>query len=377
MSMEGILLPGVWGQVVLGAAALFATILMLGPFTRYLTVTWLARYSEFRNRLQDGAVALYLQHFWRQRYDRRGDQAAGPLFETIFYQTFGRRFFIVPLIFLTVATFVEAGLTIGYLGNSLEKGFGSNNGVAVAAIAGAYLFVVSNAILLVRQRALSSFDAYNFALRMVVAAPMGMALSEVASPAVGGLVAFGLGAFPLEELNKILRRLTSAKLNSGEQRPETGDDDLVKMVGVTVRISSTLMAEGVDSAQMLAKIDPVLLSIRSGFSFEFILDLVSQAIAWSYVGAKVIGLAPLSLNTAYEMNKFIADFDAARARAAAPGATAADRTELAALLVRLRDAATLLAIAPESAEGDFRAVARDRYTQFVVAIYDGPNAGEA
>jgi len=87
-------------------------------------------------------------------------------------------------------------------------------------------------------------------------------------------------------------------------------------------------------------------------SFEFILDLVSQAIAWSYVGAKVIGLAPLSLNTAYEMNKFIADFDAARARAAAPGATAADRTELAALLVRLRDAATLLAIAPESAEGD-------------------------
>jgi len=180
----------VWGQVVLGAAALRHD--LDARSIHALSHRDLAR-SLFRipQSAAGRSGRLYLQTFLRQRYERR---AIGrwPVVRTIFYQTFGRRFFIVPLI-SSPSRRSSSGPHDWVFGKFSGKGFGSNNGVAVAAISG-------RLSLRRQQRHSAGTAARVVELRRVQFRPAhgrrradGMALSEVASPAVGGLVAFGLG----------------------------------------------------------------------------------------------------------------------------------------------------------------------------------------
>ena len=52
---------------------------------------------------------------------------------------------------------------------------------------------------------------------------------------------------------------------------------------MTARISSLLIAESVDSIDQIINVDSVLLSIRTGLAFKFILHLGSQAGIVNYV----------------------------------------------------------------------------------------------
>ncbi|MBX9296993.1 hypothetical protein K5M33_01875 [Chromobacterium vaccinii] len=292
--------------------ALLVSGLAAAPLIRFLVVGWGARYEEFRNRLNNGALVFYLRQFWQPRTDRipalkewplpperkgEADAAAESLFELIYREHYGRSAFIMPLALLQVAILLM--VTLYALAEMEKLKLLVNNLVIVASIAGAYLFVVSDMVTAVRRRSLNVADVYWYALRMTLAIPIGAAVSAATSAdahavsALQTVVAFAIGAFPMDVLMKLLRRLASRSFGASEQ--DQNSDQLIKLEGVTADIAAGMAAEGVNSIEQLIGTDPVLLSIRTGFPFKFILRLSSQAIVWRYFSDHGASLARLGL----------------------------------------------------------------------------------
>lgn len=290
---------------------LLTSSLAAAPLVRFLVTGWGARYEEFRNRLNNGALAFYLRQFWQPRTDREPllkdwpppadspevDAAAESLFERIYREHYGRSVFITPLILLQAAiVFMTTLFVFAEMG---RLALPVNNLIVAASIAGAYLFVVSDMVMAVRRRSLNVADVYWYALRMTLAIPIGAAVSAASSQTEGAVsawqtvTAFAIGAFPMDVLMKLLRRLAARSFGASEQ--DQNSDQLIKLEGVTADIAAGMSAEGVNSIEQLIGTDPVLLSIRTGFPFKFVLRLSSQAIVWRHFSDHCASLARLGL----------------------------------------------------------------------------------
>ena len=196
---------------------------------------------------------------------------------------------------------------------------------------------------------------------MLLAIPIGVALTSLIAKDAQPFVAFGLGALPMDTLIKGLRRLSTEKLNLTAEEEES--DQLIRLEGVTGRISSLLIAEGVDSIDQIITVDPVSLSIRTGLPFKFILHLGSQAIVRRHLGETAEKLMPLGLADARSIAALIDDLDNKKIE---PEEQAKISRATAVL-----NAATSL-VKPENSsytseclEFNFRQIANGNYTKFI------------
>lgn len=367
------------------------------PVIRFLLYQWDLRRQEFVNRFRGKALGVYLARFHESSKDR---DAANDLiaFETIYRRLTGRRLYISPMILLLLTIFVFGGLAIGtamrtgyeqyfvfyqqWLGTEVDAGkkAGDAGGKIVltnvdlphpsldqmnaavwpfpkivldsqsfAAIAGAYLFVVGVVIQGYRARTLLNSDLLWCSFRLVISVPLGLSLSVVASPALGSFIAFALGAFPIEAITRILRRLANKTLN---QSDDETSDLLIGLTGVTPDVSALLNGEGISAVQQIASLDPVALAVRTGLPFDYVLNLSAQSQAWCYLGSTVATLAPLGLGDARALTSLSERLDK----------TPPD-TEAQAILVSASAAAKLDAAVLRSA---IRDIAADSYTQFLL-----------
>jgi hypothetical protein len=166
--------------------------------------------------------------------------------------------------------------------------------------------------------------------------------------AVGSFVGFSLGVFPMESLNRLLRRLTSRALNVAEEKEN--NDQLIAMLGVTPNVAAQLNGEGVESVQQLADVDPVSLALRAGLSFDYILNLASQFQAWSFIGKTAGELAPLGLGDARAIAKLVDLYAQGDHNAKATLLAAADEVKVNVELLLF----------------NFKNIATDRYTKFLL-----------
>jgi len=225
--------------------------------------------------------------------------------------------------------------------------------------------VVSDSIQCVRQRCLNASNLYWYALRMLLAIPIGIALTAPIAQELKPFVAFGVGALPMDQIIKLLRQLTSKQLNLSDAEEES--DKLIKLEGVTVRIASMLISEGVDSIEQIITVDPVLLSIRTGLPFKFILQLGSQAIVRRHLSSTAEKLIPLGLADARSISSLIIDLDSSdpalqnRAKAALVAATAQ-------ITAATADGPTIVTASytTDSLEFSFRQVINENYTRFIL-----------
>jgi len=186
---------------------------------------------------------------------------------------------------------------------------------------------------------------------MLIAVPLGLSLAQVANASIGAFISFALGAFPIEALNRILRRLVNKFLNQTED--ETSDQ-LVKLNGVTPEISAVLGGEGVTAVQQLASVDPIALAIRSGLPFDYLLNLVAQSQAWCFLGSPVADLASLGLGDSRAIAKLVDRLDRVP-----PDEEAAHVLDAASMAAKV-DKFVL--------KSSFREIARDSYTQFLLKV---------
>ncbi|SAL13945.1 hypothetical protein AWB67_00280 [Caballeronia terrestris] len=312
--------------VVLGA---IATTLVAAPFIGFLTRGWFARLDEFRNSLQDGALFAYLRRFWSARLlaaidespgggrpvseqalgaeqtwkdlEARHAGVSGKVFETIYHEQFGLSSFLPPFLLLVVITYAE-GAVLAPLracgtgaAECTQVFFGAGPQLVISAIAGAYMFAVSDAVISIRRRSLNVSDVYWYALRAFLALPIATLFAQ--APGVDGMkpvFAFAVAMLPVDVLLKQIRRLAYPPAVA-QANPEEQGDQLLMLTGVTTPVVGLFLSEGVYSVEQIAASDPVLLAIRTGLPFRFVIRLGGQAIVRRHLGDRARELIPLGL----------------------------------------------------------------------------------
>jgi hypothetical protein len=258
----------------------------------------------------------------------------------LFAADFGLRVFIVPLI-LFVATggiVLFFGYTCGIgLAVALSSGHESPvqplgvklDLVSIAAIFGAFTWVASDVIVRNHQWTLHPSDLAWYALRLIIAIPLGQALALTVGGAnvtattptlptsAGAFVAFVASMFSLDAITNALgtaaTRFGVQMASSNEER----DDLILKLAGVDEAKAKALGVEGVSTIAQLVTVDPIRISIRTGLPFEYILNLIDAALLWVFVGDKLKLLRPLGLRGASDVLALDDAWRAADASAAA------------------------------------------------------------
>ena len=365
--------------------------LVIIPIVRFLLYQWDVRRMEFVNRFSEDTLNEYLSRF----YSHSGTPEKAPpaklsnveQFNQLYELMAGRHLYYSPTIMLLAIVVVLAGLVIttatragyenyvqfyqtwlsgpqnaamlqslGHLSVADLDGVGFPfpdivlSPQSLAAISGAYLYVVGVVIQGFRAKTLTSSDLLWCCFRMVIAIPMAISLGVLANAALGPFIAFALGAFPVEAITRLLRQLLTKTLNESET--DSGDR-LVRLAGVTPEVAAVLAGEGIGAVQQLVSIDPVALSVRTALAFDFILDLVSQAQAWRYLGPSAATLVKLGLGNALSIKRLVQ-------RLANPDDTDAQQVLAAAAKVLELDKPVLQTM--------FNDVAGDPYTGFLLDI---------
>jgi hypothetical protein len=355
-----------------------AVLVAVLPVAFFLASSWRKREAEFTDKVYDQAhhLDVYFDKFWcegRARYWARHPTKTDPvsLFRARYRELMGRRYYMLPGALFALVVIVLTGLVVatairtgydryieyfaaeakteadaaksGVIGNpitlqrihttELDADFTPLPQIqlslsALSAIAGAYLFLVAQLIQQCRARTLVYSNLFGASLRLLVAVPLGLSVSTLASEALSPFISFGLGAFPIVELRTLVRRLTASSLKAGDTPAD--DDQTVAMVGVTQPVSDVLAEENITCAQQLADIDPVVLAVRTGLSFDYVLFLAAQSLVWCFLGKTASTLGPIGLADARaiwylmkkkpedEQNKVLASVDALFAAAATP-----------------------------------------------------------
>jgi hypothetical protein len=342
--------------VVIGVTTLMA------PLARYVSVGWRVKRKDILDGLSDDACLAYFEMFSTSDGKQTIDSAK-KAFEALYAKWYGRNFFILPgaLLFIVGATAVSAiaftGLhRFGFMPNPLFD----LPDTAMAAIAGAYLWVVNDHISRARRLDFSSSDVLWAVLRLVIAIPMGYALAAVAAPSMGPFIAFAAGAFPLSEILSALRILAEKKIGLEPSAAET-QDDVSKLQGVNKAILERLKNEDISTITQLAYCDPVRAVMRSNLTFTFVTDCMNQALAWTYLEENLAVLRPLSLRGATEIRNFIDAYDNV-------GATASkEEHELA--VRALPKLAAAVKQDPDTLLLCLREIAGDPYTAFLFRVW--------
>jgi hypothetical protein len=222
------------------------TALLLFPVLGYVWVGWKYKSLDIITTINDGAKREYLIKF--HKTDPPDLPTARLMFLKLYHGRFGRRHFIAPILLITILVILEATLAIESLGH-FDLNFWRPrielNAVALAALAGAYMWVVGDFISRARRMDFSPTDVMWGCLRLFISAPMGLSLASLFEPHVVAFVAFGLGAFPLETVQLALRQLSYKKL--GLELGPTEQNELLRLNGVDKALADRLANQDITS----------------------------------------------------------------------------------------------------------------------------------
>ena len=366
MIASGGWLSALWQSLHRAEALLTVLVLalLLVPPLVYLGPGWRARRSEIVDALSDDAVRLYFRQFF-PTIDVPADGVTA-FFEAHYNARYGRRHYVLPFMILavlaglliTVSVRVAAGWP---LAEGVPRDF---RAVVVAAVAGAYSWVVVDLIGRSHRRELSPADLSWSSLRFVVAVPLAFSFTTLLKEEAAVPVAYLLGTFPTRMLFTAGRRLVSRRLGLGEAGEE-GKSELEKLQGVTPGMAERLQDEGVSTILQLAYWNPVDLAIRANLPFNFAVDLVSQALAWLYLEDALVTARRFSLRGAYEIYTTVHDLDEG------------DDEERAIARATLEGLAKAISLDANVLLGILEQIAYDPYTQFNYAIWGGDVDDEA
>lgn len=352
------------GKAIICALLIFVGVAtLMAPFIRYVTIGWRAKRKDIMDGLGADARLAYFKMFSRSGQIPDASTAS-TAFENLYFEWYGRKLFIVPGALLSLAgtiavTFVA--FTSLHRLNYMENPLFDLPDTAMAAIAGAYLWVIDDHTSRARRLDFAPSDVQWGVLRLIIAIPMGYAFASVAAKSVGPFVAFALGAFPLATLTTMLRRLAEKNLGLGAT-PEEASDDIIMLQGVNRAIVERLLNEDITTVTQVAYCDPVRLVMRSNLNFVFVSDCMNQALAWMYLENDLSVIRKLGLRGAFEIKCLIDCYDD---KSTEPKAQAAHALAVAAL----PKIAAAIKQDPDTLQLTLRQIAEDPYTLFLHRVW--------
>jgi len=299
----------------------------LAPLLWFLTVGREARREEILGAFSSRSIAVYFERFWTSRKEladlaavaattflsgteqriAETEEKLRSAFKNLYDRQFPHLPYILSTILLSLIVAVSASLSL-QSSLAMIRGGGSAylpfvgmtlGATGIAALAGAYMWVSSDLILRSRRRDCLPSDIYWSCLRMAIALPLGYAIASIAKEDIGPFIAFAMGAFPIEAIGRMLRRLSNKTLGLDDSGEEVSE--LVKLTPVDNAIASRFQSEGITTIQLLTSFDPVLLAIRCNLPFDFVMECINEALAWRYLKDALGTLRPAGLRGAYEM----------------------------------------------------------------------------
>lgn len=338
-------------------AALLLGLLLL-PVVLFVATTWKTKRQDVCSFFSDpNVVQRYFEQFFRLKIRDRGE-AAG-VFEQSFNRRFGRRHYLLPLLFLTAISAVEVFLvssTVSIWLGLEPKWTAALPPIAVAAIAGGYMWVLGDLTGRNNRSDISPMTLYWGSFRLVIVVPFAYALAQLLAENAGVPVAFLIGVFPTQTLRRIASRLAVRQIGVGEIG-EAGITELEKLQSITTTNAERYADEGVTTILQLAYADPVDLTIRTNFSFNYVVDCVSQALAWIYFEKQLEEMRKYSLRGAQEILNLITELD---------GGSRAEQTRARHVV---NDLAGKFGVEAAAFEHCLREVASDPYTLFLYDVW--------
>jgi hypothetical protein len=292
-------------RIAAAVAAFLLFVFPIAPVVWYMYTSWSVRRLEIVGDLSHEGIGLYFRQFYTTVSVPGGEVERRKTFEGYYGRQYGRRHFLLPLTFLIgisgiLSVFVmhaAYGLLIG----SHESGDFSP--IVLAAVVGGFLGATIDVVSRLRRHEFSAADVYWIDLRLALSIPFGIAFTTIVKDDAGVPVAFFLGALPVRELLAYAR--TQAEKRLGISAINDPTSELLQLQGITPAIVDRLADEGVSTALQLGYIDPIDLTIRTNLGFGCVIDLVSQAIAWLYFGAKMDTCRRYGLRGSYEIQGLV------------------------------------------------------------------------
>ena len=283
---------------------------------------------------------------------------------------YGRRYYVIPVIGLTILSVACArwGYYSLILWISGERSIESMFGLSAAAIAGAFVWIISDEIDRLRRRDFTSSDVYYYVFRLLLSVPFAWSLTRLQlTLQVGIPIAFFLGCFPTTTLFTFARRIASKQASLGDD-PATGQLELEKLPSVGKQSAERFKDEGISTVSQLAYADPIDLTIRTNFDFNYVSDCISQALLYLYLGDQLPNLVIYSLRGAFEAHCLMNDLKSSEPATAAR--TNGTLTDVTAFL-----AGKGINMSSSTLQTTLYQAAYDPYTLFLVEIWPmGPAA---
>lgn len=334
-----------------------AWIFLLIPSVIYLCRAWKVKFDNLKGVFGEDALKLYFEQFYPSE-DISSEKNLAKKFEKSFYQNYGRRHYIIPLILLALV----AGIGMIFVANnvfywlSLDSAFKHLPAIAISSFLGAYMWVAFDQIQRFRMLNFTSHDVYGCCYRFLIAVPIGFAFSATVVDSVGAPLSFFLGAFPAKPLFTFGRRFVTQRLGIGEERGEE-KSELEQLQCINRGEAEKYQDEGITNILQLAYSNPVDLTLRTNFDFNYIIDCISQALLWLYVGKNIDRLYPLGLRGAQEVVVLYSNLNSENPQ----------KKQMAEN--NLKEAAKFLAIDENSLKQTLFNVTEDPYTQFIWNVW--------
>ncbi len=366
-------------------AALVLTYLCCHSVLAFIRRGWGIKKTDIFSSLNRAAKQAYWNNFG---FEIPQDADIDDLFEAMYNHRYGRNRLTVPIILLVIITFtlmlLEALTAVSQL--PIENGTGGQSIASIvtittpipglpdpakAAIAGAYAWVVSSLFDGATRYNLPPQAVLSAALRLVVAVPLGYAVMSIAPFGSGPFLAFAFGAFPLAQVQVLLKRITTNKLGL-ETGPDHLKDQVGKLDGIDPPTADRLADGDILTIAQLAYCDPVQISMRTNLSFNAVIVAQSQAIAWVYLDDNAHQLAGIGLRGAIEIRKFCDDLEAETD----PDGSSHQLLQTASLRTATApDQTARPAIPPAGLRNAFAVIAQDPFTQFLVEVWNSTGQG--
>jgi hypothetical protein len=343
---------------VLSAVIIFYLLLLTPPIS-FLAFAWRLRRKDLLDGLTEPAIRSYFEAFHNIPSQKIPEPRKA--FEAYYSSQYGRSRFIIPL-FLFAGI---SGLLLCWSAPSLVSmldagavGKGQLPALAIFSIMGAFMWILSDEIARSYSVIMSPADIYWWSFRIVIAVPMGYAVSAAVKEPIAPPIAFLLGAFPIAQLMSIARRIAAQKLGLSDSA-ENEISELQSLQGVDIRHAERFASEGISTILQLAYCDPIKLAIRTGFSYSFVTDCICQALLWIYVEKDKATLRRCGLRSAYEVRCVWHDLASGDAVVKAN----ADKV--------VQEAAAAINCPEASFRNALEQVAEDPYTEFLYLSWSG------
>ena len=294
-------------NIAIVVAGVLGALISIYPIWSYIWHGWGWREHMITSSLSKEAKDNYLIFYHKEKPDKN---TAEKRFLEFHNKWCGRSRLILPAVYVVIITFIYTqflastgaqalyGRTMIFipLHHQLLR-------IAIAAVAGAYTMVSFDAISRVARRDLLPEDLYVFSLRLIACVPVANALASFVKNDAALVVAFGTSTLSLQFITNFLRKNLMTRVNAGSPVSDDpkADDPISLLAGVDAAVAERMASIGITTIWQLAASDPVQLTMRTNLNFTYLLDLTSQAIAWTCLGDKISVLRPMGLGGAYEL----------------------------------------------------------------------------